>query len=54
MAEVELSKEEVEQQFSEKTAELESTAEWQAKATSDGEDNMGDHGDLPTDEKTKF
>jgi hypothetical protein len=38
MEEVELLEEEVEQQFSEKTAEMESAAEWQAKATTDGED----------------
>jgi hypothetical protein len=34
-------------QLSDEIAELESAIEWQVKATRDGEDDMGDHDDLP-------
>jgi hypothetical protein len=47
MAEAKLSKGEAEQQLSEETAKLESAAEWQDKATGDGEDYKGDRVDLP-------
>jgi hypothetical protein len=49
LAEVELSEKVTEQQVSqEKTAEMNSVAGWQVKATEeDEEDGMGDHGDLP-------
>jgi hypothetical protein len=48
LTEANLSEEEVEQQLSDETAELESAAGWQANATEE-ENNMGDQDDLPFD-----
>jgi hypothetical protein len=47
MAAAELSQEEAEQQFSDRTAKLNFAAEWTLSATGDEEDGMGDHDDLP-------
>jgi hypothetical protein len=49
---VDLSEVVAEQKLSdEETAEVEVAAEWQVKATRDGEDNMGDRCDLPRDKE---
>jgi hypothetical protein len=52
MATAELPQEEVEQQFSEGSAELESTTEWSLSSIKGNKDSMGDQADLPI-EKTK-
>jgi hypothetical protein len=51
LAEASLSEEEVEQQLSNETAEMEFAAGWQAKATGDGENNKGDQDDPPIDKE---
>jgi hypothetical protein len=51
MEETKLSKEEAEQQLSNKTTEMNFAAEWPASATVEEEDGMGDLVDLPTDEE---
>jgi hypothetical protein len=47
LAEAKLSEKEAEQQLSGKTAEMNFAVGWQAKATRDGENRMGDRIDLP-------
>jgi hypothetical protein len=51
LAEAKLSEREVEQQLSDETAEMNFAAEWQVKATRDGENHKGDRVDLPIDKK---
>jgi hypothetical protein len=51
MAAVKLPQEEVEQQLSEKTAELESAVEWPLSATKRDKDSRGDRADLPIEKK---
>jgi hypothetical protein len=51
LARTKLSKEEDEQKLSDKTAELNFAAGWQAKATRDGENHTGDRVDLPIDKE---
>jgi hypothetical protein len=51
MTECNLSKEIAEKQLGDETAELKYAARWQAKATRDEENIMGDQVDLPTDKE---